>query len=430
MQRLLIITLLDYKREPNGRIHHLVAEMGRRFEEITVLYGTFAPPGPAWRVLLASLRFGTRRIGNGSLREIQVRSFLNYPESLAKRIAGYPASTAGRGQMLRLAVEKLLSTLGIVRDLSLILSFLVAMLRHARGPFQVVLVQCPLTGIVGLLARRLGIAECLIYDDIDYAPGWCDHGLRRRWIAGLEARSLVSADRVISCGHRLATLRTSQSGQTVPVIPNGVKWDMFQAAQEKIAHGPTVIYMGRVADWAGLEVAFEAIAGIREEIPDLRLLVLGRSDPAYERRLRSVVSALRVEEAVRFVGEVKYEDLPEFLRQADVGLATFRPNPMKDFAFPLKVIEYMAAGVPVVGIRGTETARIIEEHDVGLVVEFTPAMVAGAIRTLLRDRHLYARCAANAARSSMAYDWRRLMEREYGEIRMAYARCGRTTGLR
>lgn len=427
MRRLLIITLTDYKREPNARIHNLVSHMTKRFREVTVLYGTYASPGPVWRVLPASVRFATRLTNSESPREFQVVPFLNYPEGLAKRIAGYPAVTAGRARTLRLAVEKLLSTLGIVRDMSLIISFLAAMLLRARGPFQVVLVQCPLTAIVGLVARRLGIADCLVYDDIDYTPGWCDHGPRRRWIAGLELHGMRNADQVISCGHRLATLRRSQTGQEVPVIPNGVDLAVFSPAQQKIPHVPTVIYMGRVMDWAGLEVAFEAIASLRLEIPDLRLLVLGRSDPAYDRRLRALVSDLGVEDAVQFVGEVKYQDLPEFLRQADVGLATFRPNLMKNFAFPLKVVEYMAAGLAVVGTRDTETARIIEEHDVGLVVEFTPQGVAGAIRSLLMDRSLHARCTANAARASLLFDWARLMEQEYEEIRLAYERHGRTS---
>lgn len=429
MRRLLIVTLLDYKREPNGRIHHLVAKLGRRFEKVVVLHGTFARPGPVWRVLLGSLCFTARATGDGSLREIRVSPFLNYPESLAKRAAGYPASTSGRWRSVRLALEKLLSTLGILRDISWILSFFAAMCLYARGPFEVVLVQCPLTGIVGLLARRLGFAQCLVYDDIDYAPGWCDHRLRRRWIGGLEAVSLANADRVISCGHRLATLRRSQTGQTVPVIPNGVSSAMFRAAQEKVPHVPTVIYMGRVMDWAGLEVAFRAIAGLREEIPDLRFLVVGRSDAAYDRFLRSLVSDLGVTDAVEFVGEVTYEELPKFLRRADVGLAAFRPSLMKDFAFPLKVVEYMAASLPVIGIRDTETARIIEEHDAGLVVEFTPESVGGAIRSLLTDRHLYARYAANAARSSSSYDWERLMDREYDEIGMAHAGCRGIRGL-
>ncbi len=421
-RRLLIVSLLDHTREPNARLHNLICHLTRRVEEVTLLYGTFAPPGPIWRILPRSLRFRTRLTNPRSPREIQVTPFLNYPEGLAKRMAGYPASTPGRARILRLLLEKLLSTLGILRDVSWIVSFSLAMLLRARGPFDVVVAQCPLTGMVGWLARRLGIGRCLVYDDIDYAPGWSDHRLRRRWVAALEVWAMRRADRVISIGHRLAALRRSQIGAAIPVIPNGVNLELFRAAREKIPHPPTVIYMGRVMDWAGLEVAFEAVAGIRGEIPGLRLLVLGRSDPAYDRHLRSVVSVLRVEETVQFVGEVRYEELPGFLRRADVGLAAFRPNLMKDFAFPLKVVEYMAAGLPVVGTRGTETARIIEEYDAGLVVECSPRRLAEAIRSLLTDGSLYGRCAGNAARAGLSFDWDRLMEREYDEIRTAYER--------
>jgi len=421
IRSLLIITLLDYKREPNARIHNLIHHMARRTAEVTVVYGTYAAPGPAWRVLPKSLRFATRLTDSGSMREVQVIPFLNYPESLAKRIAGFPASTSGRWRFPRLLLEKLLSTLGILRDASLVFSFFLATLRQARGPFDVVVVQCPLTGIVGLLTRRAGIAARLIYDDIDYAPGWCDHQLRRRWISGLELLAMRRADRVISVGHRLASLRRSQTGRAVSVIPNGVKWGLFRSAHEKVPHPPTVIYMGRVMDWAGLEVAFEALAEIRKEIPGLRLLVLGRSDPAYEDHLRALVANLEMSDVVHFVGEVRYEGLPKYLAQADVGLATFRPNLMKDFSFPLKVIEYMASGIPVIGIQGTETARIIQEHGGGLVVDFTPRTVAGAIRSLLTDRALYSRCAAKAAGAAPLYDWDRLMDRVYDEIRIAHA---------
>lgn len=425
IRRLLIVTLLDYRREPNARIHNLIRHMGRRVPEVMVLYGTYAEPGPLWQVLPRSLRFATRPTEDGSVRGVQVAPFLNYPESLAKRIAGFPASTSGRARQLRLLLEKGLSTLGIIRDVAWILSFFWAARRHSQRSFDVVLVQCPLTGVVGLLARRFGLGRRLVYDDIDYAPGWCDHKLRRRWIGGLERLAVRRADRVISVGHRLAELRQSQTGRAVPVIPNGVQWSVFREAQAKVPHPPTLIYMGRVMDWAGLELAFEAVACARQEIPGIRFLVVGRSDPAYDRRLRSLVSDLGIQDVVQFVGEVKYQDLPEYLCQADVGLAAFRPNLMKGFAFPLKVVEYMAAGLPVIGVRDTETARIIEEHDAGLVVEFLPQAVARAIRSLLTDRPLYLRCAANAAQASLAFDWSRLMDREYEEIRLAYACCER-----
>lgn len=416
VRRLLILTLLDYTREPNGRIHHVIKYAQVHWDRVTVVHGTHAEANSLGRMIREGLRFRTAVREEGNLREVRIHPFLNTPEGLAKRITGYPGSLPGRLRHLRLGMEGTLNTLGVMREVGQMASLALAVRRDAPGPFDACVVQCPVSGQVGLWARRRGVARFLLYDDIDYAPGWCDHWLRRTWIEQLERRAMGAADAITCAGSLLAELRARQLGRPPIVIPNGADIGRFRAAREKVFHPPTLVYSGRVMDWAGLEVGFAALARAQREVPGLRFLVIGRSDPAYERRLREQADRLGVAQSIQWIGEVPYGQLPSHFRTADVGYAAFRPTLMKRYAFPLKVIEYMAAGLPVVGTLGTETERILAHHRCGEAVEHDPEAIARALVRLFHDRERYTILARNAAGASEAYGWESLMVKFEGAV--------------
>ena len=58
------------------------------------------------------------------------------------------------------------------------------------------------------------------------------------------------------------------------------------------------------------------------------------------------------------MGKKRYDELPNLLAKADIGVALFRVNDLMKYTFPLKVVEYMAAGLAVVGTRVGETERL------------------------------------------------------------------------
>jgi len=92
---------------------------------------------------------------------------------------------------------------------------------------------------------------------------------------------------------------------------------------------------------------------------------------------------------------------------------------MKRYAFPLKVVEYMAAGLPVIGTQDSETERIIRAAECGVVVAYEPAAVAGAMVCLFTDRDGYARLAGNAAGASARFSWGPLLaefDRHLGDM--------------
>jgi len=132
-----------------------------------------------------------------------------------------------------------------------------------------------------------------------------------------------------------------------------------------------------------LQVLLEATATLRSRLPGLQLLVVGDGPEraALERR----AGELGLDGGVRFLGT--RTDVPDVLRALDVAVVS------SDYeGLPLSVLEYMAAGLPVVATRVGGVPEVVEHGTTGLLVERRdPAALAGAVLSLLRDPERRAR---------------------------------------
>ena len=138
----------------------------------------------------------------------------------------------------------------------------------------------------------------------------------------------------------------------------------------------------------------------------------------------SFVEAARrhaIEESVTFTGRVENSEIPGYLARAHLGIAVFRPIQLRAYAFPLKLLEYMAAGLPVIGNHDTETEDVILKHDIGTCVDFDAEEFARACVEILSDADRYERLSSNAREAVKAYDWPTLMEQDYQLIKKACA---------
>ena len=185
----------------------------------------------------------------------------------------------------------------------------------------------------------------------------------------------------------------------------------FAPPPVRTPHPPTALYMGRLEAARGVDLAIAAMARVRARLPQARLLVLGDGEPAYRQRLQLQVQALQLADAVQLLGPVPHARLPRWLREADVGIAAFRLSEQGRYAMPLKVAEYMAAGVPVVCTAGSAAAGWVQRTGAGLASPFEADALADAILQLLQDpqRHAAARQAGLAAAQDLA--WPQVTER-------------------
>ncbi len=88
---------------------------------------------------------------------------------------------------------------------------------------------------------------------------------------------------------------------------------------------------------------------------------------------------------MQFTGAVLPEEVPNWLAQMDIAVAPY-PN-MEHFYFsPLKIYEYMAAGIPVIATRVGHLDTVVTHEHNGILVEAEkPMEMADCISNLLKD---------------------------------------------
>jgi glycosyltransferase involved in cell wall biosynthesis len=209
--------------------------------------------------------------------------------------------------------------------------------------------------------------------------------------------------------------------ERVTVLPNAVDPALFRpdgpaAEAVRAAHGlrgATVIgFAGSLRPWHGVELLLDALARLGDR--QLRLLIVG--DGPEGEALRQRARRPDLAGTVVFAGHVPHAQMGAYLSAMDIGVAPYcAPGAdLGDFYFsPLKIFEYLAAGLPVVAPALGQIAEVVEDGRNGLlypagdvtelagrldVLSRNPALRAEMGRAgmaLVGERHTW---AANAAR--------------------------------
>ena len=169
----------------------------------------------------------------------------------------------------------------------------------------------------------------------------------------LERRILQSADRVIAVSPWLAEWAVRQVG----CHPSRVRWVLNgscirpsnnrQATRERLGLTGLVLgFLGSLKPWHGLAL----LRAIAEALPQATLVVAGVGPGQVPEHPR-----------IRALGYVSPADCPHLLAACDVGLAPYAPDAPPWFC-PLKIIDYLAAGLPVVASAVGVCAQLVGDR--------------------------------------------------------------------
>lgn len=266
----------------------------------------------------------------------------------------------------------------------------------------------------GIVARRLGVRHILNAHAPLAREGaeYRQQALQRAAVL-LEHTALDAAQLVVTNSKELRDELGAAgiAASKMEVVPNGVDTELFAPEGETYRDGLdgkfVVGFVASLRPWHGIGMLLDAFRELAAD-PRFHLLVVG--DGPGKRELRKLGRELPGR--LTHVGEVPVTEVPRYVRAMHVGVAPYPPIPGFYFS-PLKVLEYMAAGVPVVGSRIGQMSELVRESEHGLLVPpGDAAALADAIRALAADGERRRRMGAAAAQETRrAHAWTQRAER-------------------
>jgi glycosyltransferase involved in cell wall biosynthesis len=210
--------------------------------------------------------------------------------------------------------------------------------RLPARPVQLWLFTPDIPEIVGPLQ-----ADRVVYYCVDDFAAFS--GFNTRLMERLERQTMAASDVIITTSSSLYEERRGRHPR-VHLVPHGVDFDHFAAAARlpveavpadlRAIRRPVFGFMGMIGDYVDLELI---VAAARAR-PDWSFVLMGQ--PLTD------VSPVKGLPNVHLLGGRPYEQLPAYCRGFDVGLIPFRMSRLVRAVNPIKLREYLAAGLPVV----------------------------------------------------------------------------------
>ncbi|MEI8019710.1 MAG: glycosyltransferase family 4 protein [Schlesneria sp.] len=184
----------------------------------------------------------------------------------------------------------------------------------------------------------------------------------------LDAADLVITVSEVNARH---LLNRGVEANRLVVIPNGVDTEIFTYRTPQPLRGREIrlLYSGTLSRWQGVHVAIEALGLYRRE-GLARLTIVGAGRPDQIRSLREMASRWNVDEHLQILEPVTQWELARLHHEADVVLVPLMPNDRNliQGCCPLKLLEGMASGTPVIASEMPVTSEIAENNISALLV--------------------------------------------------------------
>ncbi len=230
----------------------------------------------------------------------------------------------------------------------------------------------------------------------------------------LEGRVLAGCDAVLAVSSPLARYAADRGARRVELCPNAVDPGRFWAAAAR-RQPPTAVFTGRLRPWHGAATLADAWRLLGAGAP--RLVVVGDGDGR-----DGLVAA-----GAEVTGAVAHDRVPALLAGAQIGVVPY-PADAPTYFSPLKLFEYLAAGLAVVAADLPGVREVAGDVAV-LVAPGDPAALADAVATLAADPDRRARLGAAGRATVLArHTWAQRAHRVRelaGELRLAPAAAPR-----
>jgi len=269
------------------------------------------------------------------------------------------------------------------------------------------------------VVRQAGFGEVdVLFLDSIYQPAWLDTIRYKRCVVRLadfnagfdgygagarqsELKALARADLVVTASRGMSQWAKQNGARQVMYLPNGVDCERFagkppQPAEYAALSGPIAVFVGDISTWVDMTL----VAASARALPQVNFVLIG---PCASR-------TPAMPDNVHFLGVRPHDQLAGYLQHAHVGLIPFRLegcNALVSHIHPLKLYEYLAAGLPVVSSRWDELESLQSPALLcSSAADFIAAIGAALAESSQAPRYQrYAQSASWASRLAPLFSW-------------------------
>ena len=170
------------------------------------------------------------------------------------------------------------------------------------------------------------------------------------------------------------------------IIPEGIDCQKYFSDKKYfgkdfyplLSNQKVLIYLGRLHPKKGIELAIQAFASLLSCHINAKFVIIGVGDKSYTRKLLELVSSLKINNDVIFVGQVSEQEKLRFLHSADIYvLPSYGEN------FGISVVEALASGLPVIVSDKVAISSKLSSLQSAIVVECKHEQFVAAMKLLL-----------------------------------------------
>lgn len=204
-----------------------------------------------------------------------------------------------------------------------------------------------------------------------------------------------------------------------------IDYDEFKRYSKKHKQKNTLGYIGRLDEFAGLDIVIKSIKDIRKKIPDIKFLVIGGGNVSVD-HYKAIANKNGVLNNITFYGYIpEMKDAFNILSKASLGMALYKPDRSNvSLATDVsKVKEYLKVGLPVVIAKGGPSViNDIAKFNSGIVVDYNPQKITDSIIDALTNKNKYIELQKGVEEHAKTLDYKKHFRYVWNEIIKYYDR--------
>jgi glycosyltransferase involved in cell wall biosynthesis len=251
-----------------------------------------------------------------------------------------------------------------------------------------------------------------------------------KFLKWIEKLSFEFADHVLTINEPITQLLVNRglSRTKATEIMNAVDESLFETIPEQPDLADQgggqqrfiMMYHGTLTNIYGLDIAIEAFGLARREMPGAQFWILGNGPE--KASLEAQVKKLALEKEVRFVGSVRPEAVPQWLKRCDAGVLATRCDVFLDLSFSNKLSEYIIMDKAVIASRLKAIRYYFDENALAYFEPGNAPQLASEMIRLYSHPELRSNLAEQALKEYKPISWE-VMKHRYLQLIGSFVPC-------